>query len=144
MRENRHLLFEVKSLANLVKREADSTIPYNDKDNLTGMQGFVIGYLFRNKDTDVFQRDLEARFLIRRSTATGILKLMEKKGLIERKPVPYDARLKKLTLTAKAIDHHENFLSEMDKLEVRAVKGLTEPEIEAFLLTLNKIKQNIE
>jgi len=69
---------------------------------------------------------------------------MEKKGLIERGPVPYDARLKELTLTPKAIGHHENFLREMDKLEVRAVVGLTKTEIETFLATLNKIKQNIE
>lgn len=144
MKVNMKLLFEIKSLANLIKREVDRAISNSDQDNLTGMQGFVIGYLFRYKDIDVFQRDLEAKFLIRRSTATGILNLMEKNGLIERNPVPYDARLKKLTLTPKAIGHHENFLREMNEVEMRAQQGLTRTEIETFLDTLNKIKQNIE
>lgn len=141
MEEKSNILFEVKSLSNLVKRQADNI---NDKDGLTGMQGFVIGYLFEQKDRDVFQRDLEARFLIRRSTATEILKLMEKKELIRREPVPHDARLKKLTLTPKAIGHHEKFLKEMGELEVRAVRGLTKTEIETFMATLDKIKQNIK
>jgi len=144
MNEKSNLLLEVKSLHNLVRRRIDSMPSDNDEGIITGMQGFVIGYLFKHKEEEVFQRDIEAAFLIRRSTATGILKLMEEKGLIERKPVPSDARLKKLTLTAKGIGHHQNFLAEMDRLEICATKGLTEAEVETFLTTLIRIKHNIE
>ena len=35
----------------------------------------------------MFQRDVEAEFNIRRSTATGILQLMEKNGFLLREPV---------------------------------------------------------
>ena len=36
-----------------------------------------------------------------RSTVTGVVKLMERKGLIRRESVSSDARLKKLVLTEK-------------------------------------------
>ena len=68
-------------------------------DELTAMHGWILGYLCRNEDKDIFQKDIEAEFKICRSTVTNILKLMEKKGYIRRESVPYDARLKKLVLT---------------------------------------------
>ncbi len=37
-----------------------------------------------NEGKEIFQKDIEAEFNIRRSTATGILKLMEKNGFINR------------------------------------------------------------
>ena len=72
----------------------------------TGMQGWIIGFLHRNEDRDMFQRDVEAEFNIRRSTATGILQLMEKTAS-SAGAVAYDARLKKLVLTPKALAVHE-------------------------------------
>ena len=63
-------------------------------DELTAMHGWILGYLCRNEDKDIFQKDIEAEFKICRSTVTNILKLMEKKGYIRRESVPYDARLK--------------------------------------------------
>ncbi|MCL2320975.1 MAG: MarR family winged helix-turn-helix transcriptional regulator [Oscillospiraceae bacterium] len=108
------------------------------------MQGFIIGYLCSHNDCDVYQRDIEAEFKIRRSTATGILQLMEKNGLIERKLVSCDARLKKLVVTQKAVDMHNIFLVGIDDIESSARRGLSEDEIKKFLITLNKIRKNIE
>lgn len=144
MNPNPNILFEVKSLSNLIRRQIDNALSKRGENNLTEMQGFVIGYLSEHNDIDVFQRDLEIAFRIRRSTATGILQIMEKSALIERKPVLYDARLKKLMLTQKAIGLHENFLHEMGNLEANVQRGVTKTEREIFLTILNKIKANIE
>ena len=56
-------------------------------------------HLYRHREEQVFQRDIEREFSITRSTVTNILQLMERKGYIERRSVPQDARLKKLVLT---------------------------------------------
>lgn len=136
--------FELKTLSNLVKRKVQRSTLTNEFDRLTGTHGWVIGYLCRNRDKEIFQRDLETRFSIRRSTATGILQLMEKNGLLIREPVPYDARLKKLVLTPKAIELHEAFQREIEKTEHQLVKGLTEQEIKHFLVILEKMKKNVE
>ncbi len=79
--------YEIKNLSNLVKRRIIEETSKSNLDGLTGMQGWIIGYVYRHSDhNDVFQRDLEKEFNIRRSTATGILQLMEKNGLINREP----------------------------------------------------------
>ena len=107
MKGERHVGGEIRVLSNLIKRCMDDGMP----PETTGMQGWIIGFLHRNEDRDMFQRDVEAEFNIRRSTATGILQLMEKNGFLLREPVAYDARLKKLVLTPKALAVHEGVIS---------------------------------
>ena len=96
--------FEIKTVHNLLKRDFESLPIHKEMKNITAMQKWIIGYLSDNDKKDIFQRDLEEEFSVRRSTATGILQLMEKNNLIKREPVSYDARLKKIVLTQKALD----------------------------------------
>ena len=67
MKGERHVGGEIRVLSNLIKRCMDDGMP----PETTGMQGSIIGFLHRNADRDMFQRDVEAEFNIRRSTATG-------------------------------------------------------------------------
>ena len=70
---------------------------------LTNIQRNILGYILMNSiHRDVFQKELEEEFHIRKSTVTGILQLMEKNGFIAREPVPSDARQKKIVPTPKA------------------------------------------
>ena len=69
----------------------------------TRMQCATLHYLRQHKGKDVFQKDLEVAFSISGATATNILKVMEKDGLITRLPMEKDARLKKLQMTEKGI-----------------------------------------
>ena len=91
--------FQIRTLSHLVKRTVDQTAFAGEENHPTGVQGWIIGYLYENRGKEVFQRDIQAQFSIRRSTVTGILQLMEKNGLITRSSVERDARLKKLELT---------------------------------------------
>ena len=146
MEAPRHIGREIKALNNQIKRVMDSRLGQfapND-DGPTGVQGMIIGYLYYRRDQDVYQRDVEAEFHIRRSTATGILQLLEKKGVIERLPVPSDARLKKLVLTPKALAVHEQIAREIEAMEAQLVRGLTPEEVDAFFNTIKKMRRNIE
>lgn len=136
--------FEIKTLSNLIKRRIDLNIAQQNPVELTSMQGWIIGYLFDHQDQDIFQRDIEARFNIRRSTATGVLQRMEKKGLVRRELYPQDTRLKKLVLTSEAIDIHENVIREIDRVENRLSAGLTRSEVDTFFSLIAKIRKNIE
>jgi len=143
MEPPRGIGFEIKSLSNLIKR---CLFESNEQmDGITGMQGWIIGYVYdHGKRQDIFQRDIENVFKIRRSTATGILQLMEKSGLITREQVESDARLKKLVLTSKAVTIHENIMKRIEEMERKLRSGLTEEEIASFLTIIHKIKKNIE
>mgnify|MGYP002580621212 CR=1 FL=1 len=127
-------------LSNLIKRCMDDGMP----PETTGMQGWIIGFLHRNEDRDMFQRDVEAEFNIRRSTATGILQLMEKNGFLLREPVAYDARLKKLVLTPKALAVHEGVISRIRATEARITKDVTPEELEQFFAITAKFRRNLE
>lgn len=144
MNRSKDIGFVVKTLSNQLKRQIDISVSKCDIDGLTGMQCWVIGYLCDNlNEKDIFQRDVEIEFNIRRSTATGILQLMEKNVLITRETVPYDARLKKLILTEKAIGIHRKIESEINILEQRIAKNLTQEEITTFFQIVGKISNNI-
>lgn len=136
---------EIKILSNMIKRRIDSAAVFTENDGITGMHGWIIGYLYHHREKqDIFQRDIEVEFSVRRSTATGILQLMEKNGLIYREAVKHDARLKKLVLTPKAIAIHEAVISELDEIEMQLVKGLSQEEIASFFRIIRKMKENIE
>ena len=140
MKGERHVGGEIRVLSNLIKRSMDDGMP----PETTGMQGWIIGFLHRNEDRDMFQRDVEAEFNIRRSTATGILQLMEKNGFLLREPVAYDARLKKLVLTPKALAVHEGVISRIRATEARITKDVTPEELEQFFAITAKFRRNLE
>lgn len=143
MAEQRHLGFEIRTLNNCVKRFVQSKKPPEFQES-TGVHGWAIRYFYENRDKDVFQRDFEARFSIRRSTATNMLKLMEKNGLITRKSVSYDARLKKIVLTEKAIEIHKKATKNIEMIENTLKRGITEEELLSFYSVADKIKANLE
>lgn len=139
--ENRELGFQIKSVSNLMLRKMKSKGAENVE--ITRMQAWIIGYIYECGDQDVFQRDLEKKFNIRRSTATGILQLMEQNGLITRSSVPYDARLKKLELTPKALKIQKAIAERISRLEEIMGEGISEEEKEAFFGVMEKIKANL-
>ena len=73
------LAFRIKSLSNQIKRLLERTAIEQNDANLTGMQYAILGFLGEQEESaNIYQRDIEAEFNIRRSTASGILKLLEK------------------------------------------------------------------
>lgn len=143
MEERKRIGLAINTASRLFKRKVDNALNSRCEEKITGMQGFVIGFLSRNKDKDMFQRDIEKEFSIRRSTATSILQLMEKNGLITRVPFEKDARLKKIVLTEKSLRRHKIFTEEIDSLEQKLYSGLTEEEKAEFFRIIEKIKSNI-
>ncbi len=142
--EEKKITFQIKTVGHLVKREFDNSATKKHADNLTGTHGWIIGYLYHNKDKNIYQKDLEEKFSIRRATVSGIIKLMEKNGLIEKIGDEADKRLKKLVLTQKAIDIHNSVMEDLKKIEEKLQKGLSQEEIDNFFLVMEKMKKNME
>lgn len=143
MQGQRQLGFEIRTLNNSVKRFVQAAKPAELKES-TGVHGWAIRYFYENRDRDVFQRDFEERFSIRRSTATNMLKLMEKNGIITREGVEYDARLKKIVLTEKAINVHKKAIKNIEKVEAALKSGISDEELQSFYRVVDKIKLNSE
>lgn len=136
--------FELLCSSRLVKRYIDSDATKIYVDKMTGTHGWALGFFHKNMGKDVFQRDFEQEFNIRRSTASNILSLMEKNGLITRESVPYDARLKKIVLTPKAAEMQGIVIDALEKMEAQMRMGISDEELEIFFSVLSKINKNLE
>ena len=141
METKREVTFAVRRLVNLIRRLAEGGLGVDG--HITPMQGRVIGYVTHHAPEPVYQRDLEREFQVRRSTASAILQTMEKSGLIKREPVPTDARLKRLVLTARAVAFHERFRRQIASVEAVIVDGVTPEEMETFFRVVGHFEQNL-
>lgn len=133
-------------LHNLIHRRIIKTsqMQENDEKSLISQSGsHIIAYLNDHKAEDVFQRDLEQEFSVRRSTMSKILTVLEQKGLIKRVDVSYDRRLKKIVLTKKATLHTYKILEDRANFERVLTKNISKAELDGFRATLEKLKKNI-
>lgn len=135
---------EIHALDNLIRRRAENTSSLQYVKSVTGTNGWIIGYIADHNDQDIYQRDLEEKFSITRSTASKVIKLMEQKGLIERHSVPHDARLKKLVLTDRAIALHTEIVHDLDNIERELFKNFSKEEKALLLSFINRLKNNMK
>jgi len=132
--------FQLKVLDNLIKKRLDASNRADEAGELTRMHFWIIGFLVKHEQEDVFQKDVENRFRISRSTTSSILSLMEKKGLLQRCSVPYDARLKKIVLLPKARQLHEKCMENLHEMEQTVENALSSEERDNFMNYIAKIK----
>ena len=135
---------QIRRVDNLIFRKINQFARENDVEQATPMHGWIIGYLYRHRDTPVFQRDIEREFSITRSTVTSILQLMERKGYIQRLSVTQDARLKQLVLTREGADFHEKTVLSFHQMDEYVTGLLTEEENAQLLRLLNKLREKLQ
>ena len=143
MEEKRHIGIAARCLNHEIGRAVRAVISEEFGDSATGVQSWIVRYLYDHGEEDVFQKDLESQFSVRRSTMTTILQLMEKNGLIKKESVSRDARLKKLILTPAAIEMQDRIRSGIDTLEAKMREGISDKDLGTFFFVAEKIKENL-
>ncbi len=115
-----------------------------ESSDLTHIQRHILNYvLFESLGRDVYQKDLEEAFHIRKSTVTGILQLMEKNGFIKRESVEKDARLKRIVPTSKAEKRREKIMENIRATEQRLETGISKQDLETCRFVLKRMLQNL-
>lgn len=137
------------NLGGMIHRIAHKMNRKNDKScqniGVSAIQAKIIGFVRRkSKHTDVFQKDIEDFFELRGSSVTSTLKNLEKTGYILREVLPNDQRLKRIVLTQKALDIHNQIMDNIMQVEAEAFSCLTDEEKNDLELLLEKILSNIE
>ena len=112
-------------------------------DEVSIMNGWILGYLDFNNDKDIYQKTLETDLGIGKSSVTSLVKLLESNGLITRLAVPGDARLKKIVLTKKGIDTAHKVKATLDEMEYSMVKNIDEKDLEIFFKVSDQIRENL-
>ena len=132
----------VHMLSRLFKRNTDIEVA---KYGLTGVQSVIMGFIYeKSRKKDVFARDIEKAFDLRRASSAGLIQNMEKNGLIKREMVGNDARLKKIVLTEKALELRRKLDKSIKNMEKKMQEGLTKEEVEKYLELTKKMAKNLE
>lgn len=139
-----HLGYEIHKIEHLITRNIDNAVIDSIGHDITPAQAFIIVFIGLNTHKDIYQKDIEAEFDIKRSAVSLILKNMKAKSLITRESVDSDLRLKKIVLTKKSLLLHKNILNVTNQIDNRLSNGITNDEKQVFLTVLNKIRKNLE
>lgn len=132
----------IHKVAHKMKREIDHA---NQKLGVSGVQGRIIGYVrCESKNRDVFQKDIEEHFELRGSSVTSTLRNLEKMGFIVRESIPTDQRLKRIVLTKKALDIHNQITKNIEQVEKEAFSSINKEEEQLLSDLLKRILNNIE
>ncbi len=135
--------FVIHRLDHGFRKRLSSNVEKAGIDEITLMHGWIIRYLYDRREEDIFQRDIERNFSIGRSTVTGIIQLMEKKGYLQRESVKQDARLKKVFLTEKGIHAHESIEGIIEELNREIMRGISDEELRIFYEVTHKLEANL-
>ena len=141
--EQRILSIEIRAVSKAVDRYLGESMPLSAKET-TGGNAHIIMFLARNRDREIYQHTIEQKFCITRSTASRVLALMEKKGLIARESVAHDARCKRIVLTDKADAIVAHLTANGERVERLLVDGFTQAEQDALHDYVERMRANIE
>jgi len=137
--------YAMKLVNNQIRRNLDLRFAEAGFEEVSAMQGPMLGFITeKSAQGDVYQKDIEKRFNIRRSTATVALQNMEQKGLLVREAVEGDGRLKRIVLTPKARHMDEEIHQMIDVFHADMEKGISPKEKEEFLRILTIVQNNLE
>lgn len=133
----------VRMLNHQLKRNQKPEEDLED-DELTPMQRHILNYiLLETLHRDIYQKNLEEEFQVRKSTVSGILKLIEKNGFIYRESVKEDARLKRILPTKKAEALRPSILEHIHETEIRMTEGVSEQDLFLCKKVLYQMCQNL-
>lgn len=127
-----------------IRRYIDTYLNRREVERVTGNNGRIIGFLSDHEQQEICQHDLEKAFGVTRSTASKVISLMEKKGLLERSSVERDARLKRLSLTEQSRALVETMRRDHAAMEALLLRGFTKEEQEQLSNYLARMRQNLE
>ncbi|WP_125768414.1 MarR family winged helix-turn-helix transcriptional regulator [Companilactobacillus furfuricola] len=132
----------VKKANNGLDRDAEK---FAKTLGITRMQLSIINYISRNENkTDIFQKDIEKEFNIRKASATSALKLMEQKDLIIRVSLPKDARLKRIVLTSKSRQLTEQISDYIASVEAEVTQAVGAEQMQIVKDGLAKVSAFFE
>ncbi|MBK5254334.1 MAG: MarR family transcriptional regulator [Peptostreptococcaceae bacterium] len=136
-----NVIGEIIKITHLLRRQVGcGDADFHERIGMTGIR--MVRYLMDNREKDTFQKDLEVEFSLRASSVSVTLKKLENKGFITREAVEHDARLKRIVLTDKLSEMHDEKSKQYDEIEKKINDNMTEQEIkqlDALLLKLSEI-----
>lgn len=107
--------------------------------NSTQLQ--IVNYLIKHEE--VIQKDLEIETQLKKSSITGCIDSLEKRGIVQRIQSKDDKRKNYIVLTPFALEKKEMLEERVKKLDAIVRKDIEEDELKTFVNVLNKMLDNL-
>lgn len=133
-------LIQFKILNTVIERTLNNEL---SDIGLTYTQATVIGYLKRNMDKDVCQKDIEYSLGLTHPTVSSILSRMEESGMVNTEPMPSDHRYKKIVPTEKAMSCFDYIHEKIGKIKKKLFEGISPEQEEMINMAVIKMIQNM-
>src|SRR5574344_954958 len=143
MDEEKPLGAEIRRTDHLIKAYIDQTLEEHLKEELTGIEGMTLGYIFHHQGQEIVAKDVMARSKVSKATTSQTLSGLEKKGYIRMVAAPEDKRKKIITLTAKGEKVEAEFKEIFKEISARVKAGVTPEEEATVRSVLAKIRANL-
>ena len=134
---------ELDKVAILIKKAAlefdKCTNALLEKYDLTTPQYKVMKYLYEESDKGVRIVDLEKYYSMTHPTTIGIVQNLEKKGLVEYRNNPDNARSRFIVPTAEANRLKEELILLGEEMEQALTENLTPEEKDEMIILLKKM-----
>lgn len=132
----------INRISNRLRRRSQKA---QETIGITGAKGNILDYiLIESEKRSVYQKDIEKEFDLRPSTATEVLKNLEKEELIVRVPDKQDGRYKKIVFTKKAEEIRSVLRREIQRSESILLRGITGEAQDIFMKITKKMLENLE
>ncbi len=135
------ILLLIKTLNKLLMNDFDKRL---NEYELTCQQGRIIFFIYRKANLGkevVHQNDIEKKLALSKSTVSGLMKRLEKKGLIEKEVNPPYYSWKATEKAMSMVNHfHQNRMKTIEKLTT----GFNEEEKESLVKNINKLIDNMK
>ena len=136
--------WEIKRMSNTISSFIGAELTKAGFDEIMVTHGWILGFLSRQQDKVVYQKDIETRFGMPRSTVANVMKQFEQMGYITRQSDEKDTRLKRILVTKKGRDIHNEIMKSIAKTNEKVENGITEEEKQILKGIFEKMDVNMK
>ncbi len=141
--KEKSISLEIKKIDSLIVRKIIS-MNKNSIYNLTPAQIVIIKYLIKNKNNTIYQKDIEKKLGVRKSTVSGIISTMIKNGIITSDSSKSDLRSKEIKLTDKGLKLDKIMKKKAQEFENLLESNINPEDLEIFFKVTNQIQDNLK
>ncbi len=140
--KDKSISLEIKKIDSLIVRSIIQDTR-KSKYNLTPAQIFIIKYLSKNKRKTMYQKDIEKKIGLRKSTISGIIKTMQKNNIIMSIDSKSDLRSKEIVLTKDGLKLERLMRKKEKDFEKLLEKDIDKKDLEIFYKVTMQIQNNL-
>ena len=134
---------EIKKIHNLTIRKIIFFTKKEGIDSISPSQIMIIKDLSESK-RGVYQKDLGKNFPLRKSTIWGIVKTMQKNGLIKLTNSENDLRSKRIELTDLSKNINSKIKNSFKMFDEMIIKDIDSSDLEIFFKVCTQIQNNLK